>query len=344
MEKILALRNLSDDPQTIDKRLRQRPNLGEAIGLTVAILFPVAVMLFSRVNLGGAQAYDFQHYLNTARGDFSFYYYAHWLLPLWQVLDLMPLWLAYLLWTFGSTLAIFFAGRVFGANTILLLLSYQTLIILYMGQFTGFVVAGLALLWWGLTHKKWEIAGVGLFLAASKYHTGLIPALTLLLCIEIPNRQRLRVLILPACLAFLSLLMYPLWPLKVIESYRNNPANDWGSIALWQWVGPAALLVWIPPLILKLRWRERIFMLFAATPLGIPYFQEADLHILNILPIGWLPLIGNLGFLRPFIGYLADKLMVTIPLTIYFSTLVSGIIESVRKSARGHGKDPAPRF
>lgn len=268
------------DPDEIDQRIRKPISLPEFAALALALIFPIAVMLISSVNLGGQQAYDFQHYLNSAKGDFSFYYYAYWLIPLWELLILLPLWAAYLFWVILSVACIFFASRIFGSNTVLLLICYQTLQVLYMGQYSGILIGGLALLWWGVTHKHWNIAGLGLIIAASKYHTGLIPAMILLYYCEASWRERLKVFYIPVIIGVISLMLYQFWHLHVLESYRANPANDWGSIAPWKYIGSIVLLTWIPSLFLKLSRNEKIFLLFATLPLGIPYFQAADLLIL----------------------------------------------------------------
>lgn len=315
----------TSDARKIDQRISQPVSLSEFAGLVLSIIFPVLVMLVSPVNLGSEQAYDFQHYLNSAKGDFSFYYYAYWLLPLWELLNLLPLWAAYLIWTVGSVACLFWASRVFGQRTELVLFSYQTLQVLYLGQFSGILVGALALLWWGLTHKRWNIAGLGLLLAASKYHTGLIPALVLLFYCDASWRERLKVFYIPLGIGVISLILYPFWPLDVIENYRANPANDWGSLAPWKYIGPIVLLLWIPPFILKMDWKARVFLLFSTLPLGIPYYQSADLLILYALPIGLLPIIGTIGFLKPFIGYAADNILIIIPLFIYLRIVIPAV-------------------
>jgi hypothetical protein len=335
-KRFLLLERLTTDPGEIDKRLKKPLTKWEFAGLALALIFPVAVMALSSVELGGQQAYDFQHYLNSARGDFSFYYYAYWLLPVWSFLDSLPLWLAYLIWTTISTLAIFFACRVFGANPAFVLPTFQTFVVLYRGQFTGLLVGGLAIFWWGLTHKHWYFAGIGLIVAASKYHTGLIPALALLVSIRMSWKEHAKVFIIPAIIGIVSLVIYPLWPLAILKTYSLNPANDWGSIAIWQWIGPLALLVWVPPLMLKMSWKERVFLLFAATPLGVPYFQQTDLLIQNILPIGWLPLLGNIVFITPLFSSLiypvhkANKILVFIPLLIYLTITIPIIAKAFK--------------
>lgn len=318
------------DPYDIDQRIRKPVSLFEFAALALALAFPIAVMLFSSVDLGGQQAYDFQHYLNSAKGDFSFYYYAYWLIPLWELLILLPLWVAYIFWVILSVACIFFASRIFGSNTVLILFCYQTLQVLYMGQFSGILVGGLALLWWGITHKRWNVAGIGLILAASKYHTGLIPAMVLLYYSDATFRERLKVFYVPVIIGIISLALYQFWPFDVLNNYLSNPANDWGSVAPWKYLGPVVLLVWIPSLLLKLSRNEKIFLLFATLPLGTPYFQAADLLILYVLPIGFLPMLSHIGFLRPFIGYAVDNILIFIPLFIYLKIVLTAFMRNLK--------------
>lgn len=315
----------TSDPDEIDQRIRRPISLFELAGLALTLVFPISVMLISSVDLGGQQAYDFQHYLNSAKGDFSFYYYAYWLIPVWEFLNLLPLWAAYTFWTIISVVCIFFASRLFGARAELVLICYQTLQVLYFGQFSGILIGGLALLWWGVTHKHWNIAGIGLIIAASKYHTGLIPAMVLLYYCDASWRERLKVFYIPVIIGIISLMLYQFWPLDVLETYRANPANDWGSVAPWKYIGPIVLLAWIPSLLLKIDRNEKIFLLFATLPLSIPYFQAADLLILYVLPIGFLPILSNIGFLRPFIGYAADNILIIIPLFIYLRIVIPAV-------------------
>ena len=318
------------DPDEIDQRIRKPISLSEFSALALALAFPIATMLISSVELGGQQAYDFQHYLNSAKGDFSFYYYAYWLIPLWEFFVLLPLWAAYTFWTLLSVAGIFFACRIFGSHTALALISYQALQVLYMGQFSGILVGGLALLWWGVTHKHWNIAGIGLIIVASKYHTGLIPAMILLYYCEASWRERLKVFYVPVMIGIISLMLYQFWPLHVLENYRANPANDWGSVAPWKYIGPIVLLIWIPSFLLKLNRNEKILLLFATLPLGIPYFQAADLLILYVLPIGFLPMLSYIGFFRPFIGYAVDNILIIIPLFIYLKIVVPAFMRSLK--------------
>ena len=212
------------------------------------------------------------------------------------------------------------------------MLTYGMLSSLYLGQFSGVLVGGLALLWWGLAHGRWNVAGIGLILAASKYHTGALPALILILCSDTSWGQRLRVLPIPAAVCLSSFAFYGFWPLNVLATYQNNPPNAWGNISPWHWIGPFALLIWIPPFIVRMDWRERIIALFATTPLGVPYFQHTDLVMLGVMPIGWLSLLGNLGFLKQLLGMEEQPYLMTLPLVVYLATLVPHAVNLQRRS------------
>ena len=121
-----------------------------------------------RIGAGGPA--DLQVYL-AGRAS-PMFYYAYWSLPLFNVLNRLPLPTAFAAWSVLNLLCAWFAVRVFGGKPILVLGSYQMLNILYYGQISGVLAGGLALLWWGILHRKWGAAGFGLLLALTKYPGG----------------------------------------------------------------------------------------------------------------------------------------------------------------------------
>jgi len=273
--------------------------------------------------LTGFLPYDYNIYIETAGGDLTQYYYADWLLPLFWAWAKLPYTLGYILWALLNIACIFFATRVFGGHTALTLLTFQAFCSLFLGQITGFIIGCLALGWWGSVHHRWLLAGLGFWLAASKFQVGLSFGLLLWLITPITWQQRLRVLILPASLSILSLALSPGWHLDLLARIREFPPYDWASISLWRWIGPAALILWLLPLLLPLEREKRFLALSAACPLVIPYFQSADLLTLYVLPIGWLPvLLGNLGFL--FFKYQLQALrwLWIVPMSLYLAILL----------------------
>lgn len=290
------LDRLAVNGDEIARRLRARISPWELFALTLTLsLLGVFVWTHSSLSI---LPNDFYYYLQTTSGDFSGYYYAYWILPLFSLLALLPPLVAYAIWAATNILCVFFASRVFGGRTPLVLLSFQMLYVAFIGQIMGIICAGLALLWWGLKRRRWALAGLGLSIACTKFHVGIIVGLILLLTADISWRERLRVLVIPAIVLALSLVIYPMWPLDVLSSMRTTPANDWGSVSLWRWIGPYALLLWIPPLLLPLSRPQRLVALTTTMALALPYFQQTDLLALFILPIGWAYVIfGNVGYL-----------------------------------------------
>jgi hypothetical protein len=127
-------------------------------------------------------------------------------------------------------------------------------------------------------------------------------------------------------------LLNPSWPLDAVARIQNFNPIDWASISPWRWIGPAALLFWIPPLILPLARKERFLALMATVPLALPYFQQADLLALFVLPIGWLPvLLGNLGYLFVFFGYQVLSLLWIVPLVIYAAMIAPSAYALLRR-------------
>jgi len=244
------LDRLATTGKEIGRRLRARISPWELFALALALSL-LGGFVWTHLSLN-ILPNDFYVYLRTASGDFSGYYYAYWMLPVFALLALLPPLVAYAIWGVFNILCIFFATRIFGGRTSLNLLSFQMLYVAFIGQIIGVIAAGLALLWWGLHRRRWALAGLGLTIACTKFHIGLIVGSILLLIADISWRERLRVLVVPAVVLALSLVIYPMWPLDVLATIRNTPANDWGSISLWRWIGPSALFLWIPALLLPL--------------------------------------------------------------------------------------------
>lgn len=302
---------LTLDRDSIDYRLNRRISVLEwlATAMLVAAAFLLAILR--------PWPYDFLNYLNIASGNFNHYYYAYWFVPIFQLLARMPLQASYFLWSILNIVALLYAGRVFGGRTILLLAAFQTFYVLVFGQITGIIIGALALALWGLVHEKPWIAGFGIVIACTKYQIGFPAALAIWALYGGSASNRMRALILPVLIGGLSLVAYPLWPLSVLETVRNFPPNDWGSITLWRWLGPLASVFWLPPLLLPLPRDRRLLALLAAIPLAVPYFQQTDLLILFVLPVGWLPLLGVIGVLYKPVGWWMMPALAIIPLIVY---------------------------
>ena len=332
------LSRLTTDAQAIERRLRARISPWELFALATAFgLLAGFVWAHAVLNI---LPNDFHFYLRAAGGDFRGYYYAYWMLPAFSLLAQVPPLAAYAAWATINILCVFFATRIFGGRVLPALLSFQMLYMVFVGQIMGIIIGGLALLWWGLHRRSWALAGLGLAVACTKFHIGIVVGAILLLTVDISWRDRLRVLIVPAIVLAVSLVVYPLWPLDLLSTMRTDPANDWGSITLWRWIGPYALLLWIPPLLLPLSRPQRMVALTATLAFAIPYFQQTDLIALFALPIGWAyPLLGNLGYLFFAVYWEGLQLLVIVPLLVYASIIVPASYRWLN-SLRWHAANP----
>lgn len=318
--------SLTYDIQQMKKRLRQRLTIGELFALSIAFGM-VGIFVWQQPNLSFAYL-DFQIYLGTAHGEFSYqnlyYYYGYWILPIFAILAKLPINLAYVLWCSINILGVFFAVRVFNGKALVAIVSYQMFYSLIYGNIIGLIVGGIALCWWGLVNKKWYIAGLGIAIASAKFQTGLTASLLLLLMAEISWKDRLRVMVVPVLIWLTSLIVYPGWPLQLLNNIINHPPHDLASISLWRWLGPWALLLWLPPLLLRLEPQQRFMALIATMGLALPYFQQGDLLLLLVMPIGWIGLLSNFGYFMGLYGWAALQLLAVFPLIVYIRALMPG--------------------
>lgn len=201
---------------------------------------------------------------------------------------------------------------------------------LIYGNIAGLIVGGLALCWWGLASRKWHVAGLGIALASAKFQTGLTGTLLLPLMADITWRDRLQVMTVPVLIWLASLVIYAGWLLQLMNNLIAHPPNDLASISLWRWLGPWALLLWLPPLLLRLKPGRRLIALAAAMGLALPYFQQTDLLFLLAMPVGWVGLLGNLGYFMGVYGWVALQMLAILPLTVYVLSLLSGFIRLFR--------------
>lgn len=316
------------DAQAIDKNLKKKISLSEFFVLMFAFSM-IGVSIWTHT-LWNEIPYDYENFIEAVSGDFSEFYYGFWILPLISLFAHLPVNLGYFLWAVLNILGVWFASRVFCGNTVLVLLSYQMFYVIFYGQISGLIIGMVALVYWGIIHEKWHIAGIGFLIAASKYQTGLVMAGLLLLLINISWQEKLKILVIPSIGGVLSLVIYPNWFLLELERMRLTPPNDWGNISLWNWMGPLSLLLFLPLLSLPMDWRRRFLAASAACALGLPYFQQADLISLLVFPFGWLPLLGNLGFIYYWIQWDALKLLIVVPIMLYLLIVIPSTFRLIK--------------
>lgn len=319
------------DIELINKRLWSKLTLGEFFALTLALSM-VGVFLWQKPHLPFL-GFDLRVYLAGAHQNSGYnhvyYLYGYWILPIFNVLSILPFEVAFVLWSVLNILGVFFGARVFNGNAVMALLSYQLFYNLSYGNISGFIVGALALCWYGIASQKWHLAGLGIALASAKYQLGLAGSILLVLTAPISWKDRLRVFLVPSVMWLLSLFLYPGWPLQVLQLFQSAPPNDWGSITLWRWLGPWALLFFLPPILLK-RSPQSFLALVAAIGLALPYSQHMDLLFLLVLPIGWAGWLGNIGYLMAIYGFNVLQYLFVCPLMVYGSILIPEFVKLLR--------------
>lgn len=317
------------DLERIDQRLKAPLGRGEFAGLAAA-----AFLMLGFVYLGARGmpfGIDYIYFTQTVDGDFSQYRYAHWLLPVFALLDALPGYTGFILWGLANILGVWVATRTFGGKPMITLISYQMFYTLFYGQIAGVIAAGLALMWWGIAQRKWEIAGLGLTLALTKLQIGIPVGLTLLMVTNISWYARLRVLLVALTITMISLILYPNWPLKILEGLETVPPDNRGSISFFPLIGALALLFWLPPLVMPMSGGRRVIAMGAAASMALPYFQSNDLIILALFPVGWLGLLGNLGFFMAGFGYKALQFLRIVSITFYVWAVVPPALHWLKK-------------
>jgi hypothetical protein len=309
---------LNLDPEVMDQRLKARLSSVEFLGVATCLAF-VGIFIWEFRMIGGYPA-DFGGVYLVGRSSPGFYY-GYWILPLFTFLNLFPKEVSYATWSLLTVLSLLFACRTFGGKAFLVLLSYQVLTILFFGQISGILAGGLALCWWGIAHRRWNIAGLGLLIAVTKFQVGLFLGGILIWYAGVTWRSFLRMMVVPFVISFISLLLYPFWPLEVLAKLLKFPYMHLG-ITFWNYIGAWSLLFWIPALVLPLSKPQRFLSLFSLSMFAVPYFLQFDLITLFAFPIGWLPLLGDLGFLYPFYDLAILRIIVAIPFLIYLSIIL----------------------
>ncbi len=320
---------LTLDSAVIAQRLRARIGKGElfALAMTIGLSAYFVYLAANHIYF----PYDYLNYRNAAFGDLSFYYYAYWFLPIFRALAIFPDIVQLTLFFLVNIGGVWFACRVFGGKALVAVLSYQMLYSLYFGQMSGIIAGGLGLFWWGMANRRWNVAGLALVIACTKYQIGFPIALALWLIADLSWGERIRILLVPVIVFVVSLLIYGFWPRDVLErALITNPPVDLGSVSLWRWFGPLPLLLWIPAVLLPMSPTRRIIIVTATASLALPYFEQADLVALFMLPLGWWPLLANIGILFRFVQWTALQLVLIMPLALYIWVVGMAVWEKLR--------------
>jgi hypothetical protein len=321
---------LSLDPEELKRRLFTKVSLLEIFSLL--LLFSLILVFSYHHSKGFYLPWDFEKsYLLAGRGDFSNFFYGYWFVPIFWLLEKIPQSLSFILWASANVFFTFVSARIFGGKSSVALMSYQMIYVIFYGQITGILLGSLALAWWGLANKKNHLAGLGFLISAAKPQLGIL-SIILWGFSDSPWKEKIKVLFVPIFGVILTTIAYPRWISNIFSSINNGKVDLTGNISLWQHLGPWSLLFLVPPLLLKMPKENKILFLITGSLISVPYMQQTALLALYVFPFGWLSVLGNLGFLFPFLSWEVIRFLFIVPLTIYLLMLFKEILSFLKKS------------
>lgn len=269
-------------PFTSQENAQQKPQARWINMLTFAAIAFAFFWAIVYPLLSPFDPYDLQNYLDAGSGrDMSEFFYAPWVLPLFALLDLLPLKGAMIAVNLLNWLAFLYAVRVFKGHITVIFISWQLLAVMYYGQIDGLIAFGLAFAYLGLKEgRDWQ-AVIGLLIAIIKFHIG-IPLGVGLVLYYAKDRQTIAK-IGAYCLAFIivALLIWRGWLLNFL-TVRGNLIED-HSIDFWDFTGISIVMLWIPVFLS----RSKNYAWWTTTwLLTVPYVFNSGFLFLMMLPIG----------------------------------------------------------
>ncbi len=218
------------------------------------------------------------------------YYYAYWLLPIFDLYDTAGV-VGQLAWSMTNVAGLWFAARVFGARPAVVLAGFGALMAFYTGTITGVALGALAGVRWAASERRCVLAGGLTLLSVAKPQWG-VPLTLLVLAQARPRLLDLaRLALIPVPVFCASIAVYGWWPGDIWARAAENPPVGNGS--LWVFVGPAALLLWLP-VVLPMEPTRRLALVAAASMMGVPYVQQYDFAVLWVMATDGLGLLSYL--------------------------------------------------
>lgn len=319
-------------PEAIRERVLATPTPSEAI-VAGSI---VAILLLSSGYPG--HGIDWEIFEGAADGRFVSdrglgFYYAYWLLALFDLFGVAGAAVGGILWSVANVAGAWFASRVFGARSAVVMAGFGALSAFYTGTITGIALAALAGFWWALHARSWLLAGALTLVASAKPQWGAPLMIVMLLEVRPPVRVWASLSLVPLLVALGSLAAFGWWPGDIIERASALPPEGNGS--LWHFVGPGVVILWLP-ILLPMPVRDRLAAVAAASMLAMPYVQQYDQMVLWVFAGDGLGLISHLTApLDTLFGEDGARAVLTIPPLIAYGWVLREPVGSALARARG---------
>ncbi len=327
------------DPSLIGARVRDRPDRFELLAAG-----SIALILVLAVRYPGS-GIDWGIYAGAADGTFTGdaglgYYYAYWLLPIFDLYALPGLVVGGLLWSLTNVVGVWFAARVFGARPAVVLAGFAGISGFYTGTITGVALGALAGLWWAAHAQRWYLMGALALVAAAKPQWGVPLTLIVVLQAAPPWRGWVRMAVAPLLAMMATVLAYGWWPADIVQRAGDHPPA--GNASLWHFLGPAVVLMWLPT-VLPMTAIRRVGLVAATSMMAVPYVQQYDYVVLWVLATDGIGLLGYLhGPLDTLVGPEKARGFQTImPLAAYTLLVIEPVRGWLQKSRAGAAQGPA---
>lgn len=237
-----------------------------------------------------------------------------WLAPILAPFAVLPGRAGYILYLALLLVLLLYSVRVLGGSKWVVLLSAQTFWMLWWGQIDLLAIFGIVLGWQALEKEDWKLLALAMILATVKPQTGAIP-IALIWCWS--GSMRWKALGVCAVVGVISLVVWGPWPIWVVESLRTFiSARSFGP---WNTsIGPWALPLFIPALLLPMPRFDRLRVVIATTLLISPYMPYYSTLILLCFPLPvWLYIFAFIGYFPSVIGTtLAWNAIILLPIGV----------------------------
>ncbi|MEM7285900.1 MAG: hypothetical protein AAF480_06075 [Actinomycetota bacterium] len=298
------------DPSRIRDRVFAPVTRAEAL-----VVLCIGIILVAALRYDGS-GIDWEIFAGAADGQWESefglgYYYAYWLLPIFDAYDSLGI-VGQLLWSATNVAGAWFAARVFGSRPAVVLAGFGALTAFYTGTITGVALGALAGIYWSCMSGQWVLAGGLTLLSLAKPQWGVV--LTLLVVVNAAPRIRdlAKMAIVPVPAVIGSFIYWGWWPGDILERASDNPPV--GNSSLWSYIGPIAIVLWLPVL-LPMDKQRRVALAAATAMMAVPYVQHYDYMVVWVMTADGLGLVSHLyGLFFTFVGERATKGILIIPM------------------------------
>ena len=103
-------------------------------------------------------------------------------------------------------------------------------------------------------------------------------------------------LVVPVPVVAASFAVHGWWPGEILDRVADNPPV--GNGALWSFIGPVVLVLWVP-LLLPMDAQRRLALTAATAMMAVPYVQQYDFSVLWVMRADGFALVSHLSALAP---------------------------------------------